>query len=203
MKKKDASWVKAKREPTDRILAAAETLFFKLGIRKTTIGDICRTASISRMTFYHYFPDKSHVAEAVVNRLIDDMIGTFKRIMDQDVPYSRKIAEFIDIKLNKADGMSKAFVQDLFMSPYPRIHELFRRRSEENLQIALNEFRQAQRQGHIRPGVNPEFLMVFLDILTELAVDERLVRLYSSPRELGSELMNLFFYGIIQEGKSS
>jgi AcrR family transcriptional regulator len=203
MKEKDPSLVKAKREPADRILAAAETLFFKLGIRKTTIGDICRTASISRMTFYHYFPDKSHVAEAVVNRLIDDMIGTFKRIMDQDVPYSRKIAEFLDIKLNKADGMSKAFIQELFLSPYPRIHELFRRRSDENLQIALDEFRKAQRQGHLRPGVKPEFLMVFLDILTELAVDQRLIRLYPSPRELGSALMNLFFYGIIQEGKSS
>ena len=56
------------------------------------------------------------------------------------------------------------------------------------------EFRKAQRQGHIRPGVKPEFLMVFLDILADLAVDERLVRLYPSPKELGSELMNLFFY---------
>ena len=199
MAKKSASSEKAKPEPASRILAAAETLFFRFGIRKTTIGDICQAAGISRMTFYHYFRDKSHVAEAVVNRLIDDMTATFLRIMGQDVPYSQKISEFIEIKLNKADGMSKAFVQELFQSPYPRLHELFSRRKQENMQVALDEFRRAQRQGHIRPGVKPEFLLAFLDILADLTVDERLTRLYPSPKELGSELLNLFFFGIIQE----
>jgi AcrR family transcriptional regulator len=202
MAKKSASPKKAKPEPAGRILAAAETLFFRFGIRKTTIGDICQAAAISRMTFYHYFSDKSHVAEAVVNRLIDDMTATFLRIMGQDVPYSRKISEFIGIKLNKAEGMSKAFVQELFLSPYPRLHELFRRRMQENMQVALDEFRRAQQQGHIRAGVKPEFLLAFLDILTDLTVDERLTRLYPSPKELGSELLNLFFFGIIQEGGS-
>ncbi|MBN2345374.1 MAG: hypothetical protein JXO51_03215, partial [Candidatus Aminicenantes bacterium] len=136
------------------------------------------------------------------NRLIDDMTATFLRIMGQDIPYSRRIAEFIEIKLNKADGMSKAFVQELFQSPYPRLHELFRRRKQENMQVALDEFRRAQQQGHLRPGVKPEFLLAFLDIVSDLTVDERLTRLFPSPKELGSELLNLFFYGIIQEGGS-
>jgi AcrR family transcriptional regulator len=185
-----------------RILAAAETLFFKFGIRKTTIGDICRAAAVSRMSFYKHYRDKPHVAEVVVNKLIDDMIGAFRRSMDRDIPYSRKIAEFIEIKLKKADGMSSAFIQELFLSPYPELQALVRRRMDENLKVALDEFRHAQRQGHIRPGIKPEFLMAFMDIMADLAVDERLTRLYSNPRELGAEMLNLFFYGILQDGRT-
>jgi AcrR family transcriptional regulator len=185
-----------------RILAAAEALFFKFGIRKTTIGDICRAAAVSRMTFYKHFRDKPHVAEVVVNKLIDDMITAFRRSMDRDIPYSRKIAEFIEMKLKKADGMSSAFIQELFLSPYPELQALVRRRMDENLKVALDEFRHAQRQGHIRPGIKPEFLMAFMDIMADLAVDERLTRLYSNPRELGAEMLNLFFYGILQDGRT-
>jgi AcrR family transcriptional regulator len=202
MVKKNKSAKTAKQMKAGRILAAAETLFFKFGIRKTTIGDICRAAAISRMTFYKYYRDKPHIAEVVVNKLIDDMISAFRRSMDRDIPYSQKITEFLELKLRKADGMSSAFVQELFLSPYPRLHALVRRRMDENLQVALDEFRKAQRQGHIRPGIKPEFLLVFLDIMADLAVDERLTRLFPSPKELGAELMNLFFYGIIQDGRA-
>lgn len=202
MTRNDESHGKVKLDQAARILAAAETLFFKFGIRKTTVGDICRAAGISRVTFYHYFRDKEHAAEAVVNKLIDDMTAAFRRIMSQDVPYRRRIAEFIESKLNRAHGMSQAFVQELFQSPYPKLHELFRRRVQENRQLALDEFRQAQRQGHIRPDVKPEFLLAFLEIIADLSVDERLTSLYPTPKELGSELLNLFFFGILQAGRT-
>ena len=163
MAKKNESSGTAKQVKAGSILAAAEALFFKFGIRKTTIGDICRAAAISRMTFYKYFRDKPHIAEVVVNKLIDDMIGAFRRSMDRDVPYSQKIAEFIGSKLRKADGMSNAFIQELFLSPYPKLQALVRRRMDENLQVAIDEFRKAQRQGHIRSGIKPEFLLVFME----------------------------------------
>jgi AcrR family transcriptional regulator len=202
MAKKDESPVKTKLDQAERILAAAETVFFKFGIRKTTVGDICRAAGISRVTFYHYFCDKELAAEAVVNKLIDDMTAAFRRIMSQDVPYSQRIAEFIESKLNRAHGMSQSFVQELFQSPYPKLHELFRRRLQENRQLALDEFRKAQRQGHIRPDVKPEFLLAFLEIIADLSIDERLTSLYPAPKELGSELLNLFFFGILQAGRT-
>ena len=38
--------------------------------------------------------------------------------------------------------------------------------------------------------------------MADLAVDERLTHLYSTPKELGAELLNLFFYGIIRDGRA-
>lgn len=201
MKKQSKEAVKARNLQAEKALVAAETLFFKVGVRKTTVGDICQKAGVSRMTFYKHYRHKAHIAEVVINKLIDEMIGNFRRIMDQDIPYSERVRQFIELKLNKAEGISAPFVEEIYGSPYPELHALLLRRLDENLRIALDEYRKAQRQGHIRPDVKPEFLVAFLNIMADLVVDERLTRLFSTPKELGAELMNLFFYGILTEGR--
>jgi AcrR family transcriptional regulator len=203
MKKIVRSRKSGKNPQAGKILATAESLFYKFGVRKTTVGDICQAAGISRMTFYKHFRDKVHVAEAVINKLIDEMIGNFRRIMDQGLPYSERVRQFIELKLSKVEGVSASFVQELYGSPYPELHALLRRRLDENLKIALDEYRRAQRLRHIRADVKPEFLVAFLNIMADLVVDERLTRLYSTPKELGAELMNLFFYGILKEERKA
>lgn len=186
----------------EKILAAAEGLFYRYGIRKTTVGDICAAAGVSRMTFYKHYRDKVRAAEAVLNSLIDEMIGSYRRIMGQKIPYGERVRQFIELKLTKADGMSSSFVREIYASPYAELHDLLRRRLDENLKVALEEYRKAQRQGHIRPDVKPEFIVVILNIMSDMVVDERLTRLYQTPKELGAELMNLFFYGILNDGRS-
>lgn len=44
-------------EPKERILEAAETLFARYGLAKTTLADIARRAHLSKATLYHHFPD--------------------------------------------------------------------------------------------------------------------------------------------------
>ncbi|MBN2198218.1 MAG: TetR/AcrR family transcriptional regulator [Candidatus Aminicenantes bacterium] len=188
-----------RRTRPDEILFSAERLFYRFGVRKTTVGDICRTAGISRMTFYKHYRDKVHIAEAVVNKLIDELTASYRRIMAQKIPYGERVRRFIELKLAKADDMSASFIKEIYASPYPALHALLRRRMEENLKIALDEYRSAQRAGHIRPDIKPEFIVAFLNIMADMVADERLTRLYATPKELGAELMNLFFYGILKD----
>ncbi|OGD24575.1 MAG: hypothetical protein A2Y56_13265 [Candidatus Aminicenantes bacterium RBG_13_63_10] len=200
MKKLRDSRNVGRRALPEKILASAEALFYKYGIRKTTVGDICREAGVSRMTFYKHYRDKVHAAENVVNKLVDEMIGNYLRIMNQNIPYEERIRQLIEMKLHKADGMSTPFIREIYASPYPALHALLRRRMDENLAIALAEFRKAKRRGHIRADVKPEFLIAFLNIMADMVTDERLARLFATPKELGAELMNLFFYGILKDG---
>ncbi|MBN1927463.1 MAG: helix-turn-helix transcriptional regulator, partial [Prolixibacteraceae bacterium] len=53
---------------TDRanqILQSAKKLFWKYGIRKVSIDEICREAGVSRMTFYRLFKNKIELAKVV------------------------------------------------------------------------------------------------------------------------------------------
>jgi TetR/AcrR family transcriptional regulator, mexJK operon transcriptional repressor len=61
----------------DRILDVAETLFLGHGFGATSIEAVAKRAGISKRTFYHRFPGKERLFEAVVRRLIDRWLPPF------------------------------------------------------------------------------------------------------------------------------
>jgi TetR/AcrR family transcriptional regulator, mexJK operon transcriptional repressor len=54
-----------------RILDVAEALFLSHGFGETSIEAVAKRAGISKRTFYHRFPGKERLFEAVVRRLIE------------------------------------------------------------------------------------------------------------------------------------
>jgi TetR/AcrR family transcriptional repressor of mexJK operon len=62
---------------SDRILDVAETLFLGHGFGATSIEAVAKRAGISKRTFYHRFPGKERLFEAVVRRLIDRWMPPF------------------------------------------------------------------------------------------------------------------------------
>lgn len=61
----------------DRILDVAETLFLSQGFGSTSIEAVAKRAAISKRTFYHRFPGKERLFEAVVRRLIERWLPPF------------------------------------------------------------------------------------------------------------------------------
>ena len=55
----------------DTILDVAAALFFAEGYGATSIEKIARRAQISKRTFYHRFPDKAALFDAVVRRIVE------------------------------------------------------------------------------------------------------------------------------------
>jgi AcrR family transcriptional regulator len=61
----------------DRILDVAETLFLGHGFGTTSIEAVAKRAGISKRTFYHRFPGKERLFEAVVRRLMERWLPPF------------------------------------------------------------------------------------------------------------------------------
>ena len=57
----------------ERILDAATELFLAEGYGATSIEQVAQRARISKRTFYHRFPDKAALFEAVVHRIIEGL----------------------------------------------------------------------------------------------------------------------------------
>ncbi|MBE0696055.1 MAG: TetR/AcrR family transcriptional regulator [Anaerolineaceae bacterium] len=57
----------------ERILDAAEALFIQSGIEGVTLADIARSARLSRVTLYEYFPDKKEIAWAIFQKVVREM----------------------------------------------------------------------------------------------------------------------------------
>src|ERR1700755_72534 len=58
----------ATRVGDDVLLDAARTCVLAVGVRRTTLAEIARTARVSRMTVYRRFPDVRSVLAALMTR---------------------------------------------------------------------------------------------------------------------------------------
>ncbi len=93
----------------EKILQAAQKLFGQFGLKKVTIEDIAKEASVSKVTLYKYFRNKDDIFEEVVRfegdqmfRAIEaavaretDTAGKFKAHLMVYGHHFRKVAETV------------------------------------------------------------------------------------------------------------
>ncbi len=75
----------AKRgETREIILKAATKVFFENGFEKTSVKMILSEANIVTGSFYHFFPSKEALFEAVVEEFLNDYAGRIKMILEDE-----------------------------------------------------------------------------------------------------------------------
>lgn len=70
-------------EQTDRIIAGAEDLFLRAGIRSVTMDDIARHLGMSKKTVYQFFKDKNELVLGLVKKKLKDDEDQMSGIMEQ------------------------------------------------------------------------------------------------------------------------
>jgi AcrR family transcriptional regulator len=169
----------------------------RYGIKRVTVEEICETAGVSKMTFYKHFKNKLDLALFILNNILKEGINRYKRIMDQDVPYSEKAKEIIKLKLESTEDISKEMLKDFYDSSIPEVAKLIQKISQENFKLLLDDMFTAQKKGEIRQDINLHFIIYMLGQMQEMAADEKLLSMYGSTQDLASEFINFFFYGIL------
>ena len=181
----------------EHLVQAARKLFYKYGFKRVTIEEICRTADVSKMTFYKYYRNKTELVRAVISRIAVDRLAGFISVMSLDEPFPERMRRLVQMRLEQADEVNRDFLRELYVSAPPEIHEFIHQKTREALETAMDFYRKAQEKGAIRADVKPEFISWFLNHTVDMMGDERLVAMYDSSRELAAEVINLFLYGIL------
>ncbi len=81
---------KRSQETRTRILNTSLELFSTIGYEKTGVALICEKGSISKGSFYHHFPSKHSVFEALLDRWLTNIDNQFESeiALSVDVPSS-------------------------------------------------------------------------------------------------------------------
>ena len=80
----------------DRNIAeAAQCLFARYGVGKTTMNDIAREAGIARQTLYNAFPNKNEVLRASVRISIAQTSNVIKAAWENEVSFDGKLDQFL------------------------------------------------------------------------------------------------------------
>ena len=181
----------------EAIVSTARSLFWKHGIRRVTIEEICENAGVSKMTCYKYFSNKTAIAKYLIEEMFESGVRAYKEIYFSDIPYEEKVKKWVDLKMSNAHEMSQELVDDIYKYHDKELSETIETIKRKMIGIYLDDICEAQKTGEIRNDVKPEFLLYFLNNLTEMLTDQQLVGLYTNPEQMIAEVMNFFFYGIM------
>jgi AcrR family transcriptional regulator len=179
------------------IVYAAKSLFWKHGLRRVTIEEICQEAGVSKMTCYKYFSNKTAIAKYLIEEMFESGIIAYKEIYNSDIPYEEKVKKVLDLKMSNTHEMSQELLDDIYKNPDQELFETIEIIKKRMIGIYLGDIRDSQKTGEIRSDVKPEFMLYFLNNLTEMLTDSRLVDIYPNPEQMISEVMTFFFYGIM------
>ena len=180
-----------------QLIQTAKDLFFRYGIKRVTVEEICREANVSKMTFYKHFKNKNELVITWITEMTDENMVRYRDLMDSDLPFQEKVRQTIDMKLEGTNGMSREFFSDYIPHADPEIHDFLHQRMHEFMGLVIKDYAEAQKKDEIRKDIKIEFILWFLNKMLDLMEDEALQNMYDNPQDLIMEMVNFFFYGIM------
>ncbi len=88
-----------------RIIEAANGLFYRKGYNQTSFAEIAKTCDIPKGNFYHYFKSKDQILEAVIAWRQE---GISRMLAEWDEAHStpqQRLHRYVQILLNEADDI--------------------------------------------------------------------------------------------------
>jgi AcrR family transcriptional regulator len=181
----------------DQLIATGRDLFFKFGFKRVSVEEICKTAGVSKMTYYKHFSSKTDLLKVILDGMTDEQMNRYRSLMKQDIPYAHKVREIIRMKQDQAALVSRELFQDLYNGAQPELIEYLHQVMAKITQEIRNDFITAREEGHLREDVNPDFILYMLNHMIDLARDPRLTQIFDSHNAMIDALMQFFFYGIL------
>ena len=165
-KTKASESARAVGTPAERILAAADKLFYLHGIRAVGVDGVAEEAGVSKRTLYNHYPTKDDLIAAY-------LVGRFKHIAPSDAPARDQILgyfERLEREFERSDFRGCAYVNAVCELSDPK---------HPAATIAL-KFKEQRREWYRtlleRLGVaNPDALARQLQLLAEGALSANLV----------------------------
>jgi AcrR family transcriptional regulator len=185
------------------ILETSHRLFWKHGVRRVSVEEICKEAGVSKMTFYRFFSNKVEVAITILENLFNYGMQKYQDIMQEDIPYEEKVRKQMIEKFKASAEMSSEFVKDAFSGNFPELKAFWEAKTTEAMQIVVNDYREAIEKGWMRKDIKLDFVMYYMKVMTNMILDDKLMEMYNGDMlQLIKEIVNLFFYGVLPRPES-
>lgn len=179
-----------------QILAVARELFWKHGIKRVSVEEICRTAGVSKMTFYRYYPNKKELAKEAISFILQNAMKDYRTLMAREIPFHEKMEELIRLKFEGVKEVSEELIQDIYLNADADLKAIYEQEATKIMQEFVANLVVAQQKGEIRADIQPAFILYMMEKMRDPFFDEQLRSMYDSTADLAVELNRFFFYGL-------
>ena len=181
----------------EAILETANDLFWKHGIKRVTIEEICSEARVSKMTFYKYFPNKIELAKTLLQQVFEESMHKFNEILNDNLPFTEKINKIILLKFEAIKNISTEFINDLYKNQEYGLYQYMEEQKKQMLGLFVDFLIDAQHKGQIRKDIKIDFILTYINQGYSLFENKELVSKYDQPQGLIMDFMNFMFYGLL------
>ena len=157
--------MKKKLSTNIKLIQITKDLFWKHGIKRITVEEICKEAEVSKMTFYRHFKNKEAVAIAVIETIFNESLERYHNIMSTNDTFRIKVNKLLKLKQDDIKGISQEFIKDISRSDSSTLRDIIKGYRQQMHQHVILDFKQAQDKGDIRQDLNLDFVIFLLNDL--------------------------------------
>ena len=173
-----------------QIVDTARELFFKHGVRRVTVEEICSKANVSKVTFYKYFDNKLDIAKYIGDELIKLGFARFEEIKRLDLSFLEKIDLMTQWRVEFFSQISSEFIEEIL--DLEGIYTEIKKRYLENITAA-------QERGEIRQEISVELIWLVTEKLNELVKEGSWKNIFTDYSQFQQQLRRLYFYGLLED----
>ena len=177
-----------KSKKKEKIVKTAQQLFFRYGLKRVTIEEICMEANASKVTFYKYFRNKQALAEQIRDDMMDSAFAAYDEINKKEIPFLEKIKEMTQWHMDAFSKMNNVFIREI------AVMNAFEAKYKEGF---LNNLKTAQRNGELRSELDLEFIYIVVKKLNEITRDEDWKNIFSDYGHFVEQLRTILFFGLL------
>jgi len=175
----------------------AKNLFFRFGLKRVSVDEICKKASVSKMTFYRNFNNKEHIAVTILNDFLNESFQKYKDIMSDNTSFSKKVENLILNDKDYVEQLGTEFISDVYNHKNDIFSDLLKKSDTIFKREIKKDFIKAQKNGNLRKNTPVDFYLNMMDFIKEKISDNELKKLYADEKDMIMDLTNFFFYGIM------
>jgi AcrR family transcriptional regulator len=177
------------------ILRTSEALFMQFGYDRVSVEEICREASVSKVTFYKYFKNKFAVLDDYMTVRLELGMEVFNRIRSADASLQEKMAALIAMKESAVSHFTPVFYKSL-LNGDEQVQGFMQKWIAQSMDAMRNFLEDGQKSGEIYSGYSVDFLLHVWTSMAEIARSESMLAMYQDDMvKLSQDFMNFLFYG--------
>ncbi len=182
------------------IIDNASKIFFKQGIRTTSVEDLCKVLPVSKGTFYKYFPNKEALVETIFNECLADALPAIEENFNSDGDIEQIIETHyslvIDRIMSRVSTRMLADMEILMPQAFARVEE---QRKVEIAQL-IKLIKRGKKEGLFRKDIDPEVMItLFGELIDSISKPGFLVSKNLTPKQVVSTIKTMFLHGILEQ----
>lgn len=181
----------------EKILAEAERLFWKYGVRTITMDDIARRLAISKKTIYQHFTDKEDIVHQVVEWHLEHERSEYCRLNEQELNPIHEMMLASDMMRKHVDNVNPSLFLDV-QRYFPKAWEAFLRHKEGHIiKDIMANLQRGVEQGLYQADINIETMARLRVELIQLGFDDRVFPHLRDIYAVQDQLLHHFIRGIL------